>query len=229
MLQMYAHSNNKTKKKRVPFNVFEWLEHKRGYNKCVVCNQLDTTAGIVHYKYKKNKSSHENNADAQSTVTVETFETVSLSSPEKKLVETPTRSNGDNCSTYNTPVRCSQNAKMQQTETAIQTSPISPSINQILHTNLPLNSKVRIEYAKLTKKILQFSPDNNTLNIKTGGQPLVFKKVTQPRLRTISVCTKTKRNRVNLMNKFRQNLSGRGREYWNIHYTLLQQESGYGR
>ena len=73
----------------------------------------------------------------------------------------------------------------------------------------PLTANEEAYFTKLTKLKMQESDDRKTLRCKTGGQPIVLKRITQPRKASALATSPLRRKRsMKLLQHLRTNISG---------------------
>ena len=72
----------------------------------------------------------------------------------------------------------------------------------------PLTANEEAYFTKLTKLKMQESDDKKTLRCKTGGQPIVLKRITQPRKASALATSPLRRKRSKLLQHLRTNISG---------------------
>ena len=110
---------------------------------------------------------------------------------------------------------------MQQCEVEIQTSPIlydapkvviSPpqSLQQSLSRSItsPLTRHEEQVHTHLTKRKLRFAGGSSTIRCKTGGQPLILKRLIKPRKLSTEIKSPLKRRRAKEMSDFRACIAG---------------------
>ena len=78
-------------------------------------------------------------------------------------------------------------------------------VNEITH---PLTREERLCHTRMTCILVQESGDKQTLKCKTRGQPLIYKRVVQPRKASTKASSPLKKKRSRLLEKLRLDLSG---------------------
>ena len=146
--------------------------------------------------------------------------------PEKKNKKTQKRKQPSNDSTLDltfspTFDSASTPVKRMKVSNTMQTSPITPDVTdattspfvketlrQVHELSAPLSKDEEAYLTKLNRIKMNQSSDKVTIRCKTGGQPLVFKKITQPRKPSTQATSPLKKKRVKFMDRLRMNLSG---------------------
>ena len=151
---------------------------------------------------------------------------VAAGRPEKKNKKTQKRKQPSNDSTLDltfspTFDSASTPVKRMKVSNTMQTSPITPDVTdattspfvketlrQVHELSAPLSKDEEAYLTKLTRIKMNQSSDKVTIRCKTGGPPLVFKKITQPRKPSTQATSPLKKKRVKFMDRLRMNLSG---------------------
>ena len=93
---------------------------------------------------------------------------------------------------------------------AVQTTPsIDNSLNTSLNRSIesPLSQNEEKLHTKLTKRKLSFG-NSGIITCKTGGQPLIFKRITKARKQSNTASLSIRKRRAGQLGKFRQLISG---------------------
>ena len=108
-------------------------------------------------------------------------------------------------------------------EVQVQTSPAvktayDVSIKECLQQpqDAPLNDAEQKLSTHFVKRQLNLSSDKVTVQCKTGGQPLILKKITRPRKASLNASASTKRERTRQLKRLRNEIAGQDKSSQHI-------------